>query len=142
MLDVFLYKMQAAPVVTAHFVDLQQQAFNAAAVIQHMKKMQLSHSVPSTPALPIPNIKPESSSQNDLEPVRSCQDQADPLDPNGNPVQSASLLSWSDCDLETGLCPSLRASQSEPGSPLSTEESRQVHTFHSENDALFFQSQR
>ncbi|XP_004571481.1 calcium/calmodulin-dependent protein kinase type 1D [Maylandia zebra] len=119
-----------------------KQAFNAASVIQHMKKMQLSHSVPSTPALPIPNIKPESSSQNDLEPVRSCQDQADPLDPNGNPVQSASLLSWSDCDLETGLCPSLRASQSEPGSPLSTEESRQVHTFHSENDALFFQSQR
>lgn len=64
------------------------------------------------------------------------------MDPNGNPVQSASLLSWSDCDLETGLCPSLRASQSEPGSPLSTDESRQVHTFHSENDALFLQSQR
>ncbi|CAI5689182.1 unnamed protein product [Oreochromis niloticus] len=118
-----------------------KQAFNAASVIQHMKKMQLSHSVPSTPTLSIPNIKLESSSQNDLEPVRGCRDQADPLDPNGNPLQSASLLSWSDCDLDTGLCPSLRASQSEPGSPLSTDESRQVHTFHSENDALFIQSQ-
>uniref|UniRef100_A0A3Q4HZM9 Calcium/calmodulin-dependent protein kinase type 1G-like n=1 Tax=Neolamprologus brichardi TaxID=32507 RepID=A0A3Q4HZM9_NEOBR len=113
-----------------------KQAFNAASVIQHMKKM--SHSVPSTPS--IPNIKPESSSQNDSEPVRSCRGQADPLDPNGNPVQSASRLSWSDCELETGLCPSL--SQSEPGSPLSTDESRQVHAFHSESDALFFQSQR
>lgn len=114
-----------------------KEAFNATSVIHHMKKLQLSHNIPSTSLLSIPNLKLESSSQNDLEPLKSCQDEVDPLDPNGNPLHAASHLSCSKCGLESSLCLPLKASQRDSSSSLTTDEPKEVHNFHSESDSLF-----
>lgn len=110
-------------------VYFQQQAFNAASVIHHMQKLQASHSEPSTSTLSMPNIIVQSS-QNDLEAMGPCHDEANILDPNGNPVAG------------TALYPPLRASHSQPAHALNTDESGEVHNFHSEGDALFRPSKR
>lgn len=118
---------------------LQQQAFNAASVIHHIKKLQLSHSEPS--AHSTPNIILQSSSQNHLQTLRCCQSEEgeeegkDPLDPNGNPVPATGHLSCTNPESCRGVCPTLRASFSEPGSPNTDDQSREVHGFHSESEA-------
>lgn len=109
-------------------VYFQQQAFNAAAVVRHMQKLQVSHSESSASPLSMPNIIVQSSSQNDLGAMGSCHEEANILDPNGNPVGGTALYS------------PLGASQ--PGHALTADESRGVHSFHSEGDTLFRPSQR
>ena len=115
----------------------QQQAFNAASVIHHMKRLQLSHNEPPPSPLSMPNI----TVKNDLEVLGPCYDEAASLDPNGNPVHAANHLSCSNPESDRGLCPPLRASHSQPSHTL-TVESRDINNFHSESDAPFRPSKR
>ncbi|KAF3689404.1 Calcium/calmodulin-dependent protein kinase type 1G [Channa argus] len=114
-----------------------KQAFNAASAIHHMQKLQVSHSEPSTVSLPMPDIIVQSSPHTELEVQGPHHDEADVLDPNGNPVHAANHLSCSNPEAGRGLCPPLRASLSEPGHSLAIDESREVCNFHSESDAPF-----
>lgn len=118
----------------AHF---QQQAFNATSAVLHMKKLQLSQSETSPSFLCTPHIIVQSSSQNDPEALGACHNEADALDPNGNPVHPANHLSCSNPETGRGLCPPLRASHSEPCNTLTVDESREVNNFHSEIDTPF-----
>uniref|UniRef100_A0A3Q1HZT0 Calcium/calmodulin-dependent protein kinase IGa n=1 Tax=Acanthochromis polyacanthus TaxID=80966 RepID=A0A3Q1HZT0_9TELE len=112
-----------------------KQAFSAATVINHMKKLHLSHNETTPSPLSLPNNIVHTSSPDDLKPRTPCHDEDDPLDPNGNPVHAASHLS---CHQSSrGVCPALKASHSEPGKPLTTDESREVCNFHSESDVAF-----
>ncbi|XP_039652833.1 calcium/calmodulin-dependent protein kinase IGa [Perca fluviatilis] len=110
-----------------------KKAFNAASVVHHMKKQQLSLTEPS----PMPNIIVQSTFQYDQEVLGPCQDEADALDPNGNPVLVANHLSCSNPESDRGLCPPLRASENEPGSALAVEKSTEVNNFLSEINAPF-----
>uniref|UniRef100_A0A8D3DN40 Protein kinase domain-containing protein n=1 Tax=Scophthalmus maximus TaxID=52904 RepID=A0A8D3DN40_SCOMX len=114
-----------------------KQAFNAASVIHHMKKLQLSHSESSPSPSCMPNITVQSSSQDDLKVLGLRHDQADALDPNGNPVHAAARLSCGNPEPARGLCQTLRASHSEPGHALAMGESIEDHHFHSERDTSF-----
>uniref|UniRef100_A0A8C2X6G0 Calcium/calmodulin-dependent protein kinase IGa n=1 Tax=Cyclopterus lumpus TaxID=8103 RepID=A0A8C2X6G0_CYCLU len=112
-----------------------KQAFNAASVIHHMKKLQTSLTEP-TPSHLMPNIIVQDS-QNDLEALGPCHDEDDALDPNGNPVHAAGHLSGSSPESGIGLCPPLRASHNEPGNALTVDGSREVTNFLSEIDTPF-----
>ncbi|XP_044068658.1 calcium/calmodulin-dependent protein kinase type 1D-like [Siniperca chuatsi] len=114
-----------------------KQAFNAASVIHHMKKLQLSQSEPSPSPLSMPHIIVQSSAQNDLDALGPCHNEADALDPNGNPVHATNHLPCSNPESSRGLCPPLRASHSESGKALTVDESGEVNNFHSEIDAPF-----
>lgn len=127
------------PSLCAHF---QQQAYNAATIIHHMKKLQLSQSEPSPSPVSMPHIIVHSTSQNDLQTLGPCHDEADTLDPNGNPVHASNHLSCSNPESGRGVCPPLRASHSEPGNALTADETRDVSKFHSEIDAPFRPSKR
>uniref|UniRef100_A0A3Q4B4M4 Protein kinase domain-containing protein n=1 Tax=Mola mola TaxID=94237 RepID=A0A3Q4B4M4_MOLML len=117
-----------------------KQAFNAATAIHQMKKLQLSQSEPS--ALSMPQIIVQSSSQNYLQALGPCRNEFDALDPNGNPVQAGRILSCSNADAGTSLCPPLRPSHSEPGNALTADETSDISKFHSEVDAPFRPSKR
>ncbi|XP_035518045.1 calcium/calmodulin-dependent protein kinase type 1D-like [Morone saxatilis] len=110
-----------------------KQAFNAATVIHHMKKLQLSQCESAPSPLSMPHILVNSSSQNDLETLEPCYDKANVLDPNGNHIHAASHLSCSN----KGVFPPLRASHSEPGNALAINETGEVNNFHSEIDAPY-----
>uniref|UniRef100_A0A3B5AE67 Calcium/calmodulin-dependent protein kinase type 1D-like n=1 Tax=Stegastes partitus TaxID=144197 RepID=A0A3B5AE67_9TELE len=110
-----------------------KQAFNATSVIHHMKKLHLSQNETTPSPTSMPNIIVHTSSPNDLEPP--CHNEDDPLDPNGNPVHAASHLSCYKSESSRGVCQPLKASHSEPGNPLTIDESREVHNFHLESDA-------
>ncbi|XP_041808784.1 calcium/calmodulin-dependent protein kinase type 1D-like [Chelmon rostratus] len=114
-----------------------KQAFHAASVVHHMKKLQLSQSEPPSSPLSMPHIIVQSSSHNDLEMLGPCHDEADTLDPNGNPIHSANHLSCSNPESQRGVFPPLRASHSEPGNALTVDETREVNNFRSEIDAPF-----
>uniref|UniRef100_A0A3P8U6E7 Calcium/calmodulin-dependent protein kinase IGa n=1 Tax=Amphiprion percula TaxID=161767 RepID=A0A3P8U6E7_AMPPE len=114
-----------------------KQAFNAASVINHMKKLHMSQNETTPSPLSLPNIIVHTSSPDDLEPLTPGHNEDDPLDPNGNPVHAASHLSCHKCESSRGVCPALRASHSEPGKPLTIDESREVYNFHSESDVAF-----
>ncbi|XP_047204413.1 calcium/calmodulin-dependent protein kinase type 1D-like isoform X2 [Girardinichthys multiradiatus] len=118
-----------------------KQAFNAASVIQHMRKLQLTHSEPYPSPLSLPNIRMESSTQTDSELLKPCCDKDDPLDPNGNPIVMANHLSRINTQSGRGFCPSLRSSHSEPGSTTTADPTADVHSFHSEGDTHFRTSQ-
>ena len=118
----------------------QQQAFNAATAIHQMKKLHLSQSEPS--ALSMPQIITQSSSQNYLQALGPCHNEVDALDPNGNPVQAGRILSCSNPDTATNLCPPLRPNHSEPGNALTADETRDISKFHSEIEAPFRPSKR
>ncbi|XP_059185107.1 calcium/calmodulin-dependent protein kinase type 1D-like [Centropristis striata] len=105
-----------------------KQAFNAASVVNHMTKLHLSHNEPAPSHLCTPNIVVQASSHNDTEMQELCHDEADALDPNGNPVHETNHLSCTDPELSRGLCPPLRACHSE------------VNNLHPEVDAPFRQS--
>ncbi|XP_038551934.1 calcium/calmodulin-dependent protein kinase type 1-like [Micropterus salmoides] len=111
-----------------------KQAFNAASVVHHMTKLQLSQSEPSHSSLSMPHIIVHSSSQNDLEMLEPCHNEADDLDPNGNPVHATNHLPCSNPESDKSLCPPLRASHSGPGKALTVGE---INNFHSEIDAPF-----
>ncbi|XP_045931669.1 calcium/calmodulin-dependent protein kinase type 1G-like [Micropterus dolomieu] len=111
-----------------------KQAFNAASVVHHMTKLQFSQSEPSHSSLSMPHIIVHSSSQNDLEMLGPCHNEADALDPNGNPVHAANHLPCSNPESDKSLCPPLRASHSGPGKALTVGE---INNFHSEIDAPF-----
>ncbi|XP_076611657.1 calcium/calmodulin-dependent protein kinase type 1D-like [Chaetodon auriga] len=114
-----------------------KQAFNAATVIHHMKKLQSSQNEPPPSPLSMPHIIVQSSSQNDLEMLGPCHDEADTLDPNGNPIHATNHLSCSNPDSHRGVFTPLRASHSEPGNALTVDDTREVNNFHSEIDAPF-----
>lgn len=118
-----------------------QQAFNAATVIHHMKKLQLSHGEPASAAQSMPHIMVHSSSQNELEMLGPCC-HGDELDPNGNPVPGSHHLSCSNPEAHIGALPPLRASHSEPGNALAGNEKTESGNFHSESDAHFRPSKR
>lgn len=109
-----------------------KQAFNAASAINHMKKLQLSHSEP-TPAAELlpPQIVVHTSSQSPLD-----TSAVKITDPNGN------LINVTSHEPNRGLCPPLRAVYSEPGHSLSPEESCKVRCFYSESDTSFQASSR
>lgn len=132
----FLSFANHVPALCAHF---QQQAFNAASVVHHMTKLQLSQSESSHSSLSMPHIIVHSSSQNDLEMLGPCHNEADDLDPNGNPVHAANHLPCSNPESDKSLCPPLRASHSGPGKALTVGE---INNFHSEIDAPFRPSKR
>ena len=121
-------------------VCFPQQAFNAASVIHHMKKLQLSHSDSAPSTLSMPNIIVRSSSQDHLNALGPCHDEAAALDPNGKTV--ATHLSCSNPESGRVLCPQLRPSHSEPRHALTAKESREVHTFTSASDASLRPSRR
>uniref|UniRef100_A0A3Q3G1F2 Calcium/calmodulin-dependent protein kinase IGa n=1 Tax=Labrus bergylta TaxID=56723 RepID=A0A3Q3G1F2_9LABR len=73
-----------------------KQAFNAASAISHMKKLSQSDSCPSPCSTP--DIIVQSASQDDLEALETCFDEADALDPNGNPVVPCSNPDLADDD--------------------------------------------
>lgn len=99
----------------------QQQAFNAAAVVNHMKKGHLSQSELSSSPSSLPHIIVQSSSHNDLGALGPCHRDGD-LDPNGNPVHAGSHLACSNPGPCKGVCPPLRARHSEPGNALTVSE--------------------
>ncbi|KAK9528411.1 hypothetical protein VZT92_012573 [Zoarces viviparus] len=112
-----------------------KQAFNAASVIHHMKKLQSSLTEPS-PSHLMPNIIVQAS-QNDQEALGPCHHGADALDPNGNPLHAANHISCSSPESGRCLCPPLRAGHSEPGNALTVDGSREVNNFLSEIDTPF-----
>ncbi|XP_005814355.1 calcium/calmodulin-dependent protein kinase type 1 [Xiphophorus maculatus] len=116
-----------------------KQAFNAASVIHHMMKLQLSHSEPLASPLSLPNIVVESSSEADSELPSPCCDKGDPLDPNGNPIVTASHSQSAIAESGREMCPLLRSSHSEPGgTPTVMADPRDAaHSFHSEGDTHF-----
>ncbi|XP_058488171.1 calcium/calmodulin-dependent protein kinase type 1D-like [Solea solea] len=125
--DVDIYQSVCEQMERSFAKSKWKQAFNAASVIHHMKKLQMSHSESPHLALSMPNITMQSSSRDDMKVSTPCRDEAPALDPNGNPVHP---------EPGRGLCPQLRASHSEPHRTLIVDESRAVH-FHSERDTLF-----
>ncbi|XP_072239060.1 calcium/calmodulin-dependent protein kinase type 1D-like [Leuresthes tenuis] len=114
-----------------------KQAFHAASVIHHMKKLQLSHSEPSPSPLSEPKIVIQSSSQNDLESLRPSHEKDHSLDPNGNPVGAANQLS---CSIRMSGRDHCTPQRGEPGNTLTIDESDEVHNSHSDPDASFRQS--
>ncbi|XP_074523192.1 calcium/calmodulin-dependent protein kinase type 1D-like [Halichoeres trimaculatus] len=89
-----------------------KQAFNAASVIHHMKKLSQSDSSPSPCSTP--DIAGQSPCQDDLEALEPCFDEADALtDPNGNPLVSGSNPDLTDDDraVSSGSDESLRPSK-------------------------------
>ncbi|XP_032405951.1 calcium/calmodulin-dependent protein kinase type 1D [Xiphophorus hellerii] len=116
-----------------------KQAFNAASVIHHMMKLQLSHSEPLASPLSLPNIVVESSSEADSELPSPCCGKGDPLDPNGNPIVTASHSRSAIAESGREMCPLLRSSHSEPGgTPTVMADPRDAaHSFHSEGDTHF-----
>ncbi|XP_071758988.1 calcium/calmodulin-dependent protein kinase type 1D-like [Centroberyx gerrardi] len=115
-----------------------RQAFHATSAINHMKKLQMSHSEPPASTLLVPNIVVESSSQYPLRALGPSHNEPDALDPNGNvPAPANHLMPLpSNPELIRGLCPPLRASYSEPGhSPVVTEKS--IHAYRPESDTPF-----
>ncbi|XP_061906110.1 calcium/calmodulin-dependent protein kinase type 1D-like isoform X2 [Entelurus aequoreus] len=104
-----------------------KQAFNASAAIQHMKKLQVSHT--SSASLSLPHIILQTSSQADL----GNHETDHPLDPNGNPFHVT-------CSAESSksLCPPLRSHHSERDYVLA--EPREVPSQDSENDVSFMSS--
>uniref|UniRef100_A0A3B5LMN0 Protein kinase domain-containing protein n=1 Tax=Xiphophorus couchianus TaxID=32473 RepID=A0A3B5LMN0_9TELE len=121
-----------------------KQAFNAASVIHHMMKLQLSHSEPLASPLSLPNIVVESSSEADSELPSPCCNKGDPLDPNGNPIVTASHSRSTITESGREMCPLLRSSHSEPGgTPTVMADPRDAaHSFHSEGDTHFRPSPR
>ncbi|XP_029287918.1 calcium/calmodulin-dependent protein kinase type 1D-like [Cottoperca gobio] len=112
-----------------------KQAFNAASVIHHMKKLQSSHTEPSPSQPSTSNIIVPSTSEKDLEAQGPCHDEADALNPNGNSIHKANRLCCSDAESGAGLCSPQRAS--EHGDALTVDQSREVNNFPSEIDAPF-----
>lgn len=113
-----------------------KQAFNAASAVNHMKKLQLSHSEPTpVPDLLPPQIVVHTSSQSPLDSAA-----VKITDPNGNPINVTNHLSPGDPN--RGLCPPLRAVYSEPGHSLCPEESHKARCFYSESDSSFQASGR
>lgn len=98
----------------------QQKAFNAAAVVNHMKKDHLSELSSSPTSLP--HIIVQSSSHNDLGTLGACHGDGE-LDPNGNPVHAGNHLTCSNPGSCKGVCPPLRARHSEPGNALTISDS-------------------
>lgn len=90
----------------------------------------------------MPHIIVQSSSQNDLKAQGPYHDEADALDPNGNPVHAGNHLSCINPEAGRGVCPPLRASYSEHGNGLTVDETRGASEFHSEVDASFRPSKR
>ncbi|KAF7645125.1 hypothetical protein LDENG_00209610 [Lucifuga dentata] len=102
-----------------------KQAFNAASIINHMKKLQLSSSGELSPShISIPDI---------------VVDQADALDSNGNPPPAVTHLLAPPCS--NSVCLTVcRASYNEPGhAPSKASEDT---SFHSEADAWYRLSNR
>ncbi|KAL3058000.1 hypothetical protein OYC64_010220 [Pagothenia borchgrevinki] len=91
-----------------------KQAFHAASVVHHMKKLQSSLSEPLSLHPCMPPIIVQSSSQENLRALGPCLHEAEALDPNGNLVPGAGSPSCS-----------------------SAEESREGKDFLSETDAAF-----
>ena len=121
-------------------VHFQQQAFNAASAINHMKKLQLSHSEPPPSPLALPDIMVQAPSHSNLELLGGCHDEAHALDPNGNLVHVVSHHSCSLSEPSRSLCPPLRESHSEAAPSLTIKEP--VQSFHSESDAHLRPSKR
>lgn len=142
----------ARDILTCHFirgstsnllslcVHFYQQAFNAASVVNHMKKLQLLQSEPSE-TCSTPHIIVQTS-EDDHETLGTCRDEADTLDPNGNPVHAASHISCSNPESGLGVFPQLKASHSEPGNVLTSDETKGINNYHSEIDAPFRPSKR
>lgn len=101
----------------------QQQVFNVAAVVNHMKKGHLSQSELSSSPSSLPHIIVQSSSRNDLGTLGPCHGDDD-LDPNGNPVHAGNDLACSNPGSCKVVCPPLRARRSEPGNALTVSDSR------------------
>ncbi|TKS70556.1 Calcium/calmodulin-dependent protein kinase type 1G [Collichthys lucidus] len=113
-----------------------RQAFNAATVVNHMKKLQLSQRELSPKTHSMPHIIVHSS-KDDHEMLGPCHNESDALDPNGNPVHAASHIPCSTPESCLGVFPPLRASHSEPGNALIGDETRGVSNYRSEIDAPF-----
>lgn len=99
-----------------------QRVINATVVVQHMRRLQISHADPVVSAPP-PSIE--------VMDVSSVSPPAEDLDTNGNPSCSHMSLS-PQCDVIIRRGP-LKACNSEPMHALVISESGQ-HTYHSESD--------
>ncbi|XP_015254728.1 PREDICTED: calcium/calmodulin-dependent protein kinase type 1D-like [Cyprinodon variegatus] len=115
-----------------------KQAFNVASVVNHMRKLQLSHTEAYPSPLPLPNIVVESSLESDSELLKPRCEKDAPLDSNGNPIVTAHHLSSTTTESGRGICPSLISIHSQPGGAPTAEG---AHSFHSQDDTHFRPSQ-
>lgn len=67
----------------------QQRAYNAAAVVHHMRKLHLPQSEPCSPDMAVHS---HPTSERDLRPLGHASHEALDLDPNGNPLHAADFL--------------------------------------------------
>lgn len=106
-----------------NFKSKWKRAFNAAVVVNHMKKLQLSHSEPAVSQIP-PLIQVDDVSE------RLHPDSV--LDSNGNPSTGHATLAPTG-DASRTLCP-LKACKSEQHALVVTETGK--HAYHSESELL------
>ncbi|XP_041639710.1 calcium/calmodulin-dependent protein kinase type 1D-like [Cheilinus undulatus] len=112
--DVDLYQSVCEQLEKNFAKSKWKQAFNAASVIHHMKKLSQSDSSPSPCSTP--DITRKLSSNDDLEALEACFDEPDDLDPNGNPFESRRNSDLTDEDsrgVDSGSDDSMRSSKSQ-----------------------------
>lgn len=100
------------------YVCVWQRAFNAATVVNHLKKLQSSESEPSLSSASLTDVTVQSSSHRDRKTLGSSGDEAEDLDPNGNPFPNGSHLS---CSIPGNVCQLLRVHPNKPGVLVSAE---------------------
>lgn len=96
-----------------------QRAFNAATVVNHLKKLYSSESEPSISSASLTDVTVQSSSRRDRKTLGSSGDEAEDLDPNGNPFPGH--LSCSIPGSGKNVCQLLRVHPSKPGVLVTAE---------------------
>lgn len=97
-----------------------QRAFNTAMVVNHLKKLHSSQSEPTLSSSSLPGVV-QSSSERDRKTVGSSGDEAEDLDPNGNPLPDGGHLSCSIPGSGENVCQLLRVYPSKPGVLVTAE---------------------
>lgn len=92
-----------------------QRAFNAAMVVNHLKKLHSSQSDPSLSSSSLPGVTVQSSSQRDHKTLGFSKDEAEDLDPNGNPLPDSGHLSCGIPGSGENVCQLLRVHPNKTG---------------------------
>lgn len=92
-----------------------QRAFNAAMVVNHLKKLHSSQSDPSLSSSSLPGVTVQSSSQRDHKTLGFSEDEAEDLDPNGNPLPDGGHLSCGIPGSGENVCQLLRVHPNKTG---------------------------
>lgn len=92
-----------------------QRAFHAATVVNHLRKVHSSQSEPSLSSSSSPDVLVQSSSQRDRKTLGSSEDEAEELDPNGNPLPDGGHVSCCIPGSSENVCQLLRVHPNKPG---------------------------